>query len=97
MIDIDQAEKLWRQGVTGTAIARRLGMKMRSVYTLAESNRDRFPRRSTKVNAAGMLVLAAIERNCSEPTPYADRVTRVTSLGFRVTMPRVTFIDGPAA
>lgn len=97
MIDMDEAEKLWRQGLTGTVIARRLGLAMRAVYTMTESNRDRFPKRRVKVNAAGMLVVEAIGTSRSEPTSYPDRVTRVTSTGFRVTLPRVSFIDGAPA
>lgn len=39
-----------------------------------------------------------VERHMS-PTPavkHDDRVTRITPTGMRISLPRVTFIDGPA-
>lgn len=95
-IDIDEAASLWRQGLAGTVIARRLGVNMRKVYTLAENNRDRFPIRRRKVNGPGGITVMAMPIPAPAPLPFSDRVTRITSLGFPVTMPRVTMLDGPA-
>lgn len=95
-IDVNLAEKLWRQGVTGTAIAKKLGVKMRQVYTLAENNRDRFPVRVPKLSAPGVVVMTMPRTQAEVPKMKPDRVSRITISGARVTMPRVTFIDGPA-
>lgn len=97
-IDIDEAEKLWRQGISGTAIAEKLGVKMRQIYTLAESNRDRFPLRVAKVRSKGVVVMELTPVVASPKRPaHPDRVTRVTFSGAHVTLPRVTFLDGPAS
>lgn len=94
-VDIEYAARLWAKGLAGTAIARRLGTNMRYVYNLAENNREMFPVRRAKINGPGPIVMVPMQT--ADPSDHIDRVTRITSLGYAVTMPRVTFIDGAPA
>lgn len=91
------AEKLWREGLSGTVIAKKLGVGMRQIYSLADTRRDRFPRRTiNKAISPGVVVLTMPRADAESPPMKPDRVLRITFSGARVTMPRVTFIDGPA-
>lgn len=90
------AENLWRQGMSGTSIAKRLGVGMRQIYTFAETRRDKFPRRTAKIASPGIVVMTIDRDGAGTPMQQQDRVSRITFSGARVTLPRVTFIDGPA-
>jgi len=100
-IDMDLAKHLWSKGVAVVAMAKQLGVKPRQLYDLADNYRQWFPVRRPKVNGPGFKMSEEIIEELT-PKPIAskfdhpDRVTRYTSLGYPVTMPRVTFLDGKA-
>lgn len=75
-----EAMELWRAGATVFEISTHFGCSHATIEKVISNNRNLFPYRSTRV-----------ERTEPEPVKtYADRVTRAG-----VTLPRVTFIDGP--
>jgi GcrA cell cycle regulator len=90
--DVDLAEKLWRAGLSGDDIAKEFGITRNQVYWLIDRNRERFPRRIIRMGSPAEI---AIKSNPS--TNYPDRVTRITPTGARITLPRVSFIDGAPA
>lgn len=101
VIDMDLAKHLWSKGVAVAAIAKRLGVKPRQLYDLAENNRQWFPVRRPKVNGPGVKMTAEIVE-IEKPVvtiskfDHPDRVTRFTSLGYAITLPRISMIDGRA-
>ena len=49
------------------------------------------------LSEAGHVCDVIMEKYPAPPTvKHTDRVTRVTPTGMRISLPRVTFIDGPA-
>jgi DNA-binding CsgD family transcriptional regulator len=90
--DVDEAEKLWRAGLSGEDITKELGITRNQVYWLIDRNRERFPRRIVRI---GSPAETAVKSNTQ--TKHPDRVTRVTPTGVCITLPRVSFIDGAPA
>ncbi|MBX5238648.1 GcrA family cell cycle regulator [Rhizobium sp. NLR22b] len=85
---IAKAEKLWSEGLSARAIADIVGSKKNTVINMAFRHRDRFPARQGPRRRGPYTP--------TKPTHYPDRVTRITTSGASVTMPRVPTIDGPA-
>jgi len=86
---LDLAVMLWRLGVSTSNIADALGVTYPAIQSLTCYRRDLFPDRGRafKPVEATPEVLA--------PKVASDRVTRTTISGAKITLPRVTFIDGP--
>ena len=91
---IDKAAKLWAKGVSVHFISKEMGVSKDAVIGLCDRRRDLFPARRA---------VTAVKKN--DPMPEviiverklpANQVVRTTLSGKKVTMPRVTFIDGPA-
>lgn len=82
------AAELWSQGVVCSEMAKKFGVAVNTIEKLAQNNRDMFPRRCN--------YRPPEERPQPRKPPRSgpDRVTR-TVFGSKITLPRVTFIDGP--
>lgn len=92
---INKAVKLWAEGISVHFMAQSLGVSKDAVIGLCYRRRDLFPARRA---------VEPVKKNSPTPEPIVverilppDRVKRVTISGASVTMPRITFIDGPAA
>ncbi|MGG7535334.1 GcrA cell cycle regulator [Rhizobium sp. 12,4] len=88
---IARAAALWQQGQSARAIGDVLGVKDHSIVNLARRDRGRFPARQSSHPLPAPIVEPVVRR------AHPDRVIRTTISGAEVTMPRVPFIDGPAA
>ena len=99
------AAQLWAKGLAIYRIAVAFDTSEDAIGCLAKRNRSMFPKRPPAPKRNYYRREGAndpIIRRFEPPKPqqpkvraYADRVTRHTISGAKVTMPRVTFIDGP--
>ena len=98
--EIADAAKLWAKGLSLIRMSIALDRTERAIDQMVRRNRPLFPRRP-----AGKPKKRARppedRRTYEEPPPRAlptltaDRVRRKTISGANITLPRVTFIDGP--
>jgi GcrA cell cycle regulator len=98
--DKQEAARMWKAGKAATRIAVAFDVSEESIRNLSRRNRSMFPHRQQHTRTHAPRESVKHERPVevtaeSEPTLYADRVTRRTVSGAKVTMPRVSFIDGP--
>lgn len=99
---IEEASELWMQNMTTAAIAAELGTTAGAIQGLASYHRHLFPKRRESPRARFRKAKVVERGYVEEPAPKPvkpwrpDRVTRITKEGVSITMPRVTFIDGPA-
>lgn len=96
--DIKTAARMWKEGKSPAQIGKAIGRTPDAVYTKACQLRSIFGQRHA---ATGQIVKsapikAAVVQQERRPNPHPNRVTRITFAGATCTMPRVTFIDGPA-
>jgi hypothetical protein len=99
---IDEAARLWRDGMPGKTIALRMGVSWGSLSSITCNYRHLFPARmKTKFSlpsglreapAAELLEPFAPRRTFFEGR-YIEHVKRKTRTGAVVTMPKVSFID----
>ncbi len=86
---IAKMAKMWAEGDSPRTISKAMKISEGCVRKVAMRNREKFtPRRPRNVPKAGDTDRAKAWRS--------DRFTRITRDGVSITMPRVTFIDGPA-
>ena len=94
---IRRAKQMWADGASARDIAKSIGSTKAIVLKHARAHRDDFPSRREWSGGRPK----AKEEAAAEVSPRPDfdlgRVKRVTLSGAVVTLPRVTFIDGPAA
>jgi len=86
---LDRAVRLWRLGISTAEIAEMFGVSYGTIQSLACYRRDLFPDRGRAFKPV------EIDPQVFAPKTTADRVTRTTLSGANITLPRVTFIDGP--
>ena len=82
---MEDAARMWMAGVPSSKIAKSFKVSRNVIENMIARNRHLFPKRFEVAKPAVRPVSVAI---------HPDRVTRVVC-GAKVTLPRVTFIDGP--
>lgn len=87
---INSAAKMWVRGLTVTEIGKSFGMPKNSVCSMTHRNRDRFPKRREYRPPKPKKKPIPVVRL----SDHIPRVTRTTITGAKVTLPRVSFIDG---
>lgn len=99
---IKAAAALWQAGVTIPEMAERLSLAPSFMNHYVCDNRDIFPARRPRLNSLHAwqreqrAAVAEAAKSSRRKFTMPDRVTRITREGVSITMPRVTFIDGPA-
>lgn len=88
---------MWFGTSTIVEIAAAVGTSRGVVQRLVDADRQTFPHRYKPHKSAGERKAPPVSKPAIKRTAHTDRVVRVTPMGSRVTLPRVTFIDGPAA
>jgi GcrA cell cycle regulator len=91
---------MWKAGKAATRIAVAFDVSEESIRNLTRRNRSMFPHRQEHTRTHTPRESVKHERPVevaeeSAQTVFSDRVTRRTISGAKVTMPRVSFIDGP--
>lgn len=96
---ISQAATMWNEGASVASIGSTFGFSKGSASNLIGSRRDLFPMRTKPETVHRVRSEAPKQKPAPKPANFSptDRVTRVTITGAKVTMPRVTYIDGTAA
>lgn len=93
---LERASKLWASGMTTSQIAAVTGIPRGTVCTRVFRHRDYFPMRGNSTPTLPKPPRGAVEpaRRTYIAGKWVEHVTRTTSTGAEVTMPRVSFIDG---
>lgn len=102
---LNEAARLWDDGLTAAKIAETLGVTLGSFLGTSSQRRDQFPMRVKPAEKAveAVPVIAAPKLALVVPEPprrtyiagqWVEHVKRTTSSGAVVTLPRVSFIDG---
>lgn len=91
-IDLAEASRLWKLGAKAADIGAMYGLTENAFYNIVSRHRESFPHRSVSVIRSFAKGACAV----SESGWRADRVVRTSITGALITMPRVTYIDGPA-
>lgn len=94
---IEQAARLWDQGLSTAQISAELGIPKGTICSTALRNREMFPKRQEYNRPAPKSApdqpIAATRRTYLAGQ-WVEHVKRTTQSGAIVTMPRVSFIDG---
>jgi len=103
---LDEASRLWGQGLTAARIAEQLGVTLGSFLGTSSLQRDRFPMRMKAKSEIEVIPAPSIEMPAPVVAPepvvrrtyiagkWVEHVKRTTISGAVVTLPRVSFIDG---
>ena len=98
--EIAEAARLWAKGLSLIRMSIALDRTERAIDQMVRRNRPRFPPRPAGKPKRRVQPVED-RRTYVEPPPRAlptltaDRVRRTTISGAKITLPRVTFIDGP--
>lgn len=91
---IERASALWAAGKKTPEIMEILGCEKGQLMGVMIRHRDKFPQRGLRRLRTAVKGVSE-ERPLPIPRIHPDRVKRTNAWGETVTLPRVTFIDGP--
>ena len=91
---VARAAALWAEGKKTPEIMEILGCEKGQLMGVMIRHREMFPQRVLRRLRTAVKGVSE-ERPLPVPKVYHDRVKRTTAWGETVTLPRVTFIDGP--
>jgi GcrA cell cycle regulator len=89
------AASMWKDGEKMGSIAEKLGLNFSNVRFITGSRRHLFPYRKNNSRRANPIIPKIEEAVELEAPVRPGCVTRVTTDGAKITLPRITFIDGP--
>lgn len=92
---VNSAAGMWKDGLIMGVIAEKLGLTFSYMRFMTGSKRHLFPYRKNNCRRANPIIPEPEIIIEQEPVARPGCVIRITAEGAKVTLPRITFIDGP--
>lgn len=89
------AAQLWSEGATMEVMSERLGMPVKNVRYMIDCRRGAFPYRKNNVRRHSPAFPPLEQPAEKAPVCKPGCVIRTMPDGAKITLPRVSFIDGP--